>query len=90
MTQSKVVTDLRTLRALERAGFITVCSQRPERHWTGAMVRSRWVQVGERLADNPWACFKRRGREYRLRYLDGCFHPFVTRDDIPARLPAFV
>lgn len=86
----KIITNLRTLRALERAGFVTVCPQVPERHWTGAMVRSRWVQPGDKHPEHVGQRFKWRGKEYRLAYLDGCFKPFVARFEPGAQLPSFV
>ena len=81
-----MVTNPRTLRAMQKQGLI-VWPDVVERHWTGHQIRSRWVQPGPKLA-NWYDTFRYRGKEYRLHYVDGCFHPFVFRTD--AQRPAFV
>lgn len=81
-----MVTNPRTLRAMQRAGWIE-WPDVVERHWTGQRVRSRWVREGPKL-ETWWQTFRYRGHEYRLRYVDGCFHPFVFRAD--AQPPSFV
>lgn len=88
MTNHKpIVTDYRTLKAMERKGFI-VTMDGQERHWTGRMVRNYFVQAGPKLPE--WrAPFQYKGVDYRLRYFDGCLHPFVTRLDA-TNLPSFV
>lgn len=81
-----MVTNPRTLRAMARAGWILWEDGR-ERHWTGLTVKRRHVQPGPKLDD--WSqTFCYRGHDYRLRYVDGCFHPFVFR--VGARIPEFV
>lgn len=80
-----IVTDYRTLKAMERRGFIVTRDGR-ERHWTGVMVRNYFVSPGPRLINGHRFTYK--GVEYSVKYLDGCFHPFVVRLDVPA--PAFV
>lgn len=81
-----IVRDYRTLRGMERQGFI-VCRDGYERHWTGRTVRNYFVSVGPKLR-NWWDVFTYRGKRYQIKYFDGCFHPFVTR--VGAQLPAFV
>ena len=81
-----MVTNTRTLRAMAKQGFITWQDGR-ERHWTGATAKRRWVHEGPKLA-NWYDTFTYRGHDYRLRYVDGCFHPFVFRAD--ASVPSFV
>jgi hypothetical protein len=76
----------RTLRAMTRHGWI-VWSDARERHWTGQTIKRRHVQPGPKLED-WYQTFIYRGHAYRLRYVDGCFHPFVFRADQPP--PAFV
>lgn len=81
-----MITNPRTLRAMARQGFIT-WSSGVDRHWTGLKVKRYWVGEGPKLV--PWyANFTYRGRDYRLRYVDGCFHPFVFRAD--TQPPSFV
>jgi hypothetical protein len=81
-----MVTNTRTLKAMATKGLI---EWQPgiERHWSGLPVRRLHVQPGPKLT-NWYDTFKYRGKEYRLRYVDGCFHPFVFATD--ARPPAFV
>lgn len=81
-----MVTNPRTLRAIAKQGFISWQDGR-ERHWTGLTVKRRWVAPGNKLV-NWYDTFRYRGHEYRLRYVDGCFHPFVFRLD--AHIPSFV
>lgn len=92
-THSAIVTDHRTLRGMEIAGFIqrNGSPKSRERHWTGAKARICHVTPGPRF-DNCdwWEPFKYKGIEYRLQYFDGCFKPFVTRLDCALKLPRFV
>ena len=78
-----IVTDHRTLRGMETAGFINRngSPKSRERHWTGASVRVYHVSEGPKL--KHWSqVFSYKGKAYQLRYIDGCFHPFVaTLDD---------
>jgi hypothetical protein len=82
-----IVTDYRILNAMERHGFIITCPGKG-RHWTGRIIRNYFVEdAGPKLT--TWSqSFKYRGNEFRLRYFDGCFKPFVTRVGITP--PAFV
>jgi len=86
---SGIVTDHRILRGMETKGFI-LRNGSPvsrERHWTGHQVRIVHVTAGPKLY-NWYDVFSYRGVDYRLRYFDGCFKPFVTR--LNAGLPSFV
>jgi len=77
-----IITDHRTLRGMEIKGYI-VRNGTPrsrERHWTGAIIKVPHVSRGPRL-DGYY--FKYRGKEYELRYFDGCFKPFVVTRDHP-------
>lgn len=87
MSSGAIVTDARVLKAMVRRGFIVWNQHATDRHWTGATVRRIWVQPGEAL-ENWYDIFAYKGVRYRLRYVDGCFHPFVHRMDREA--PAFV
>ena len=81
-----MITNPRTLRAMMRLGWI-VWQDGTERHWTGHRIKRRHVQPGPRL--EAWsAWFRYRGYDYRLRYVDGCLHPFVFRADVTP--PSFV
>ena len=74
----RIVTNSRTMRALERHGFIVL----PFNY--GRKIRCKWASkilyaedAGPRL--ERWSdVFTFRGRSFRLTYLDGCFKPFVT------------
>lgn len=81
-----MISNPRTLRALTKAGFI-VWSPGSDRHWSGLQARRLFVQPGPKL-DAWYQTFKHNGREYRLHYVDGCFHPFVFR--VGAQVPSFV
>jgi hypothetical protein len=81
-----MVTDYRRLKGMQRQGFITFVAGR-ERHWTGWQVKRCHVQPGPKL-EHWYDTFVYRGEEYRLRYVDGCFHPFVFA--LKAQVRAFV
>lgn len=84
-----VITDHRILRGMESKGFIVRNGQagQTERHWTGARVKV--VTVSEGPALKHWGQhFTYNGVEYRIKYFDGCFKPFVVRVGVP--LPSFV
>ena len=75
-----VITDGRTLRAMHKRGFIVWQGGQVTRHWTGARIKVRFVEAGPKL-QNYYDVFEYHGVAYRLRYLDGCFKPFVCRLD---------
>ena len=84
-----IVSDFRTLKGMERQGFVILRGgpNSRERHWTGLQVKVITVKPGDRL--NDWGQpFTYRGNQYRIEYFDGCFHPFVTR--VGVAKPAFV
>lgn len=83
---SAIVTDPRILRGMTKAGLIEWNEHATDRHWTGREVRRIWVRPGAKL-ENEYD-FTYRGKRYRLRYFDGCFHRFVCRAGVPG--PAFV
>jgi len=78
-----LVPPSRTIRALAKAGFVELDASfgKKVRHWTGRLVTVYYVEdAGPKLPN--WYCgFEYRGRQYRLRYFDGCFKPFVCRND---------
>lgn len=78
------VTDGRTLSAMNRAGFI-VWSRSTVRHWTGRPVKVCYVDAGPNI--DRFDRFTYHGEQYELRYLDGCFNPFVFK--VGAKAPAF-
>jgi hypothetical protein len=91
MQNGKIVGDFRTLKALERAGFVQLNGDpnSRERHWTGASVRVLTVSEGSK--PHNWSeRFKHRGHEYQIQYFDGCFKPFVVRLDIEQARPRFI
>lgn len=84
-----IVSDHRTLRGMESAGFI-VRDGKPSdrvRHWTGQPVRVITCHEGPKL-DHYYDIFTYKGKEYRLQYFDGCFAPFVVEIGQPT--PSFV
>lgn len=89
MSQSAIVNDHRVLASMERAGFI-IRNGKPnqtERHWTGRHVPLITVEAGPAL--EFWHTpFTYKGKEYRIKYFDGCFYSFVVRLDVPH--PTFV
>jgi hypothetical protein len=81
-----MIIDGRILAGMTRQGFIVWHDGR-ERHWTGQTIKRRHVEPGPKLV-HWWDVFAYRGRYYRLRYVDGCFHPFVFH--VGTQPPAFV
>ena len=89
--RNAIVSDFRTLKALERAGYVELMGgpKSRTRHWTGQMAKVITVQPGPKFEYVPyWTPFEHRGVKYQLEYFDGCFHRFVTR--VGAAKPAFV
>jgi hypothetical protein len=84
-----IVSDHRTLRGMEIAGFI-VRDGKPSdrvRHWSGLRARVITCHAGPKL-ENYYDTFTYKGEEYRLTYIDGCFAPFVVKVGQP--LPPYV
>jgi len=84
-----IVTDHRTLRGMEIAGFIVRngSAKARERHWSGIPVRVCHVTEGPMLK-SWYSHFTYGGKEYKIKYFDGCFHPFVVEVGKPS--PSFV
>ncbi len=59
------ITDGRTLQAMEQQGHFT----RPHKHHP-------YVDEGNNPTRFTW-----NGSNYSIRYFDGCFYPFVVRED---------
>ena len=78
-----IVKDYRILKALERRGHIT-CMDGKVRHWSGIQTRVYYVDYGT----NPARNFTYNGKDYELKYFDGCFNPFVVERGKP--VPSFV
>lgn len=89
MANHAVVTNMRTLRAMSKAGFIKLSPEtgKTVRHWTGQRVNARYVDCGGPKMPRSLR-FEWRGVEYTLKYFDGCFCPFVVRADA-TNLPSF-
>ena len=81
-----IIRDYRTLKALERRGFI-ICKDGRGHHWSGSTVRNYFVDPGPKL-EHWFDRFEYNGKRYKIEYFDGCFHPFVVEEGKPA--PAFV
>ena len=79
-----------TLRAMARAGFVVLGDEfdKQVRHWTGGLVRIRYVEDAGPALKRWWSVFEFKGVRYRLRYISGCFKPFVCRED--AKIPGLV
>jgi hypothetical protein len=84
-----IVTDGRTLKGMTAKGYI-VYHGGSDRHWTGRRVKVCYVEDCGPKLEHWYDVFTYRGVEYRLRYFDGCFKPFVTRLDCALNLPTFV
>jgi hypothetical protein len=75
-----IITDYRKLNAMERRGFIKTMDG-SGRHWTGRIVRNYFVEEGPNA---KYGRFTYKGEEYKVTYIDGCFHPFVVKGDSPS------
>ena len=72
----KPVTNLHTLRAISRAGYIIVPPEYGQRGGSAiGMVRHRYVFEGAR--SERYAMFTWRKRTFSLQWADGCFYPFL-------------
>ena len=74
----RIVTNLHTLRMLQRAGFVRVPPEygRPGRSAIGRVIH-RYVREGDNAPDYRGQMFEHKGRSFRLQWSDGCFYPFV-------------
>jgi hypothetical protein len=86
---SGIVRDHRILAGMERAGFIERNGRagQTERHWTGRQVKVITVSAGPKL-EKSYQPFTYKGKQYKISYFDGCFHPFVVELGKP--IPPFV
>jgi hypothetical protein len=75
-----IIKDYRVLKAMERRGFIKT-RDGYERHWSGLTVRNYFVAHGP---NTKYSRFIYKGEEYKITYIDGCFHPFVVKGEAPA------
>ena len=71
----KIVNHLSVLKAMEHAGHIKLHPDTGHlvKHWTGPKVTAYYVDHGDITTQ-----FEYKGKQYRLKYFDGCFHPFVV------------
>jgi hypothetical protein len=69
-----IVKDMRTLKAMQKRGFVTFCNQ------TGSKIHGLY-------SSNMFVCyyvdsakshFVYNGKTYTEKYFDGCFFPFVV------------
>ena len=74
MNRRTVVPPVATLRRMAAAGLIELHADTGKKvvHWSGSMVTAYYV---ESARAEP---FEFEGRQYRLKYFDGCFCPFVV------------
>lgn len=79
-----MIKDCNVLRGMAKAGHIKLPAEfgKKVRHWTGQMVKVCYVDSGDSMS------FEHNGKKYEVRYLDGCFNPFVFAAHEPS--PAFV
>jgi hypothetical protein len=81
-----MVTSKKTLAGMAKAGLIK-WEDGSDKHWTGRKVNRVWVEEGSEL--KRWSDpFTYKGKNYRLRYVDGCSKPFVFEET--ERPPEFV
>ena len=81
-----MITSKKTLAGMAKAGFIK-WEDGVDEHWTGQKVNRVWVDEGSEL--KHWSdTFTYKAKNYRLRYIDGCFKPFVFEET--AQPPEFI
>lgn len=66
---NNVVTNIRTLKAMEKLGLITLHQQ------TGTKVNGRTIHY---IWEAKNRCFEYKGFKYKETYFDGCFMPFIV------------
>ena len=75
----KIISNMNTLRALERRGYIKLPKEcgTVSRGFLGGTHKHSYVNDGPAL--RRWfEKFKLGKRTFQLRYVDGCFFPFVA------------
>ena len=85
--EGAIIGDMRILKGMRDAGLIVFDKATGEMvgHWTGATVKAVYVDDVAPGIEQP---FTYKGKQYRLKYFDGCFCPFVCREG--AQVPSFV
>lgn len=80
MTERTVVPGVETLKAMARAGLIKLHADtgKKVRHWSGQITTAYYI---DDVCAGVCRPFKFLGREYTLKYFDGCFCPFVVDID---------
>jgi hypothetical protein len=74
----EVVTNLHTLRMIEKAGYIEIPAEYGQRGRSAiGPVRHRYVTEGPNSPEHVGAMFEHKGRSFRLNWADGCFKPFL-------------
>jgi hypothetical protein len=70
----KIVKDLRTLKAMERRGLVTLHPDTGKvlRHPMGGKIRCWYVDEAEFI-------FEYKGERYMRKFFDGCFFPFIVK-----------
>lgn len=95
----RVVSSMPMLRGMQKAGLIEFnhATGKKVRHWTGQIVKAYYVngpgpkhpEASRGRLYVSVAPFEYRKKMYRLRFLDGCFCPFVVVDDKLTRKKGF-
>lgn len=72
-----VVRNIRTLKAMEKKGFIKLLPETGTKIKTlsGSIITCCYVHD---YADGEFGEFVYNKQKYRLKYFDGCFYPFVV------------
>ena len=70
----KLIKNMNTLKAMQRAGFIKFCDQTGE---TIETLYSRKKHICHYVDDGDRE-FTYKGKRYGIKYMDGCFYPFVV------------
>lgn len=72
-----LVPGIPVLKAMAKAGLIKLHSDTGKRvgHWTGQTVTAYYI---DDVCDGVQQPFTHDGRQYRLKFFDGCFYPFVV------------
>ena len=79
-----IVNNLNTLKAMEKKGFIKFCDQTGEKITT---LYSNKTMVCYYI-DEGDSSFTYKGKKYGVKYLDGCFYPFVV--ELPSNENIFI
>ena len=68
-----ILTDMRLLKGMAKQGLIILAGDtgKTVKHWSGQKVKAYYIASG------PYR-FEYKGKEYAVKYFDGCFSPFVV------------